>query len=216
MRGNPDQQVELADQLGSIPAHAGQPSRTPRRRPDPRVHPRSRGAICTTWRRRVIICGPSLLARGNRPGLSTPGRPSGPSPLTRGNLHHANLGALLHRSIPAHAGQPTTSAPPTSCARVHPRSRGATRHHSARANNRQGPSPLTRGNLALQRLAAVRVRSIPAHAGQPGGWRSPPGPRRVHPRSRGATLSAALSPCARYGPSPLTGQPAGLCQPKRA
>ena len=72
--------------VGSIPAHAGQPTPVRSYRAETRVHPRSRGAT-------VVCCKVASLN-------------GGPSPLTRGNpvLHPEAAG--LQGSIPAHAGQP--------------------------------------------------------------------------------------------------------------
>ena len=112
---------------GSIPAHAGQPWKESTGERGHGVHPRSRGAT-------------RPLARDRRIG-------EGPSPLTRGNPGLFEVVRRGQGSIPAHAGQPCRIWIRTICRRVHPRSRGATSMVTFRAGTREGPSPLTRGNL---------------------------------------------------------------------
>ena len=132
---------------GSIPAHAGQPSRTATAGCLARVHPRSRGAT-------------------ERSGLLSL-RQQGPSPLTRGNRYCLRAKRLRHGSIPAHAGQPAPGRRRRRGLGVHPRSRGATlcdRHFHV---VRKGPSPLTRGNPCAAERHRHLHGSIPAHAGQP-------------------------------------------------
>ena len=63
----------------------------------------------------------------------------GLSPPTRGNLPIADKVAVVYRSIPAHAGEPS---------------------------HRLGDCD-TRGNLPIADKVAVVYRSIPAHAGEP-------------------------------------------------
>ena len=73
-------------EVGSIPAHAGQPGYEDAQEGNAGVHPRARGAAhINMWHRCPA---------------------QGPSPRTRGSLAHAPLEVLFIRSIPAHAGQP--------------------------------------------------------------------------------------------------------------
>ena len=132
---------------GSIPAHAGQPSRCSSPTRSSRVHPRSRGAA----------------GGANIPALND----GGPSPLTRGSQALCPTPSAWPGSIPAHAGQPLRAAPGRHRPRVHPRSRGAARPGAGAGRGRQGPSPLTRGSLVLDPAVQQRLGSIPAHAGQP-------------------------------------------------
>ena len=132
---------------GSIPAHAGQPSRLTWALMIARVHPRSRGAArCTVVDHAVS---------------------SGPSPLTRGSRCDSTPAGLCCGSIPAHAGQPYPGGPDGRDSRVHPRSRGAAHDSEVTANVTTGPSPLTRGSHHARRRSWMRTGSIPAHAGQP-------------------------------------------------
>ncbi len=149
-----------------------------------RVHPRSRGAALVTRYTEACDDGPSPLTRGSPPRLAA---------------HHAGRG-----SIPAHAGQPGTSAAAFLARRVHPRSRGAAIEQVLRRPRRWGPSPLTRGSPVSLAGRGGDQGSIPAHAGQPAGLHRRAGPARVHPRSRGAAVSSATQVAADQGPSPLT------------
>ena len=171
-------------QPGSIPAHAGQPVLPPTPCSRDRVHPRSRGAAGATAPLVSYVIGPS--------------------PLTRGSRHGARDRIAHDGSIPAHAGQPTSSALTCISSTVHPRSRGAAARRERLVSLYRGPSPLTRGSLRREGDQAVSARSIPAHAGQPRSrWRrSLPTP--VHPRSRGAAHRLEVAVARYKGPSPLT------------
>ncbi len=183
-RGNHAGSGQAADDLGSIPAHAGQPSRSGTACCCPAVHPRSRGATAAV--------GGFVLLR------------MGPSPLTRGNLDRLPLAVGGPGSIPAHAGQPSPPGDLEDADRVHPRSRGATGFTGDEMTAQGGPSPLTRGNHLEHRRDVRQVGSIPAHAGQPGLEFRPTRRRRVHPRSRGATRGVVGAGVLHLGPSPLT------------
>ena len=138
---------------------------------------------------------------------------AGLSPRVRGN--RVNLARLGGRggSIPACAGEPqlvfgkisTVRVYPrvcggTPCGRqrlgrrggrgVYPRVCGGTRVPSRLGSSTEGLSPRVRGNQILRDSACVRVRSIPACAGEPNDhWRSPPR-YRVYPRVCGGTSPA--------------------------
>ncbi len=167
-RGNPVARRDAGHQLGSIPAHTGQPSRGRYRWRAGRVHPRSHGAT-------VFVRFQASARRG-------------PSPLTRGNLRQWRRTRRPRGSIPAHTGQPARARLSRASGWVHPRSHGATAMKSATIRYVKGPSPLTRGNRLGQGFRSGRRGSIPAHTGQPGMRRSRARPGRAHPRSHGATL----------------------------
>ena len=221
----------LSYTLGSIPAHAGRPSKAAARRSCSRVHPRSRGAA-PRWRSAVlVVVGPSPLTRG------------GPLPPCAENRRPG--------SIPAHAGRPAIFGSSTAETRVHRRSRGAAVERDGRAGRIGGPSPLTRGGPAgrrgddqtttvhpRSRGAALRRRgarcrpggpspltrggpgvactgrpatgSIPAHAGRPPLAVCGVAHQWVHPRSRGAAVQAIAEDGQKLGPSPLTRGGPGL------
>ena len=147
-RGNLSMAAAVISLHGSIPAHAGQqPVVIGVNRSVDEVHPRSRGA--TTF----AYCSSS--------------HSMGPSPLTRGNLVHLQATGAPDGSIPAHAGQPPASPYAPTRPGVHPRSRGATVVNCALVTTDEGPSPLTRGNRAVDPADGAGRGSIPAHAGQP-------------------------------------------------
>ncbi len=132
---------------GSIPAHAGEPRPWRRVRARPWVDPRPRGGA-TTRRRRC----PSHQGR---------------SPPTRGSLERCHHSTLRIGSIPAHAGEPTTS-PRRRCSWwVDPRPRGGAAVDAALNGAAAGRSPPTRGSLRNDAHEVHRVGSIPAHAGEP-------------------------------------------------
>ena len=168
---------------GSIPARAGHPVHAAFNTSSLRVHPRSRGASV----RRLE---------------SHPESP-GPSPLARG-IHIDELAAAtLLGSIPARAGHPTPSVVPAPRIRVHPRSRGASRALSRSANSAEGPSPLARGIPSRAAEMPFSRGSIPARAGHPAGQPLGAWPKRVHPRSRGASEGMPVGNWYFQGPSPL-------------
>ena len=135
----------------------------------------------------------------------------GLSPPTRGNRLQLAPKTPNVRSIPAHAGEPSTAKPSTAPPAVYPRPRGGTEAVNKNALDILGLSPPTRGNRDRQPSGVVWVRSIPAHAGEPrhtaGGERG----ARVYPRPRGGTDSwrtrisrgRGLSPPTRGNPAPL-------------
>ena len=178
-----DDKLRLIPQ-GSIPAHAGQPTRPSTSATSGRVHPRSRGAASM-----------AMLASSST---------SGPSPLTRGSPHACHRNHRPQGSIPAHAGQPTWQCASFCRLWVHPRSRGAATSPAGLAHLQQGPSPLTRGSPTLQERQVHAAGSIPAHAGQPTKRRPTALWSRVHPRSRGAAPHHDGCTHWHMGPSPLT------------
>ena len=207
-RGNPQQDAGAARRLRSIPAHAGEPyRRISTAHPIRGLSPPTRGNHydCVQPRRRVrsipAHAGEPLPARPDPPPRPVYPRPRGGtiqdirrraayrglSPPTRGNPANLQNVPLRQRSIPAHAGEPSSHGmarlPPT----VYPRPRGGTSERAERRHRRPGLSPPTRGNPLACRDNRPRQRSIPAHAGEPfgnlirahGGW--------VYPRPRGGT-----------------------------
>ena len=170
---------------GSIPARAGQPWRDPECAGRCAVYPRTRGAT-----------PPWLPPLRSVEGLS---------PHARGNLSAVSVSASSSRSIPARAGQPGGQGPAGCILGVYPRTRGATIKGFITGVQTIGLSPHARGNLCPLSRPQRHRGSIPARAGQPGGCFPPCRPRRVYPRTRGATdgtikwlcLVCGLSPHAR-------------------
>ena len=184
-RGNPYRRARRRVEIGSIPAHAGEPAPQTRSCEQPPVYPRPRGG---TLRVRVV--------RGGIGGLSPP---------TRGNQRTTSPGPDSMRSIPAHAGEPPLSLDSDCQIRVYPRPRGGTVFALVNRYLRQGLSPPTRGNRMRPVIVKLSIGSIPAHAGEPlrGDRRHEGG--AVYPRPRGGT----------WRDSPPTTIAAGLSPPTR-
>ena len=127
----------------------------------------------------------------------------GSSPLARGTRHRrgARPGAL--RFIPARAGNTGCASRRSSSRTVHPRSRGEHPVELQQTAEDLGSSPLARGTRLRLRLLRLRLRFIPARAGNtwPREWVSPP--PTVHPRSRGEHYTAESARKDESGSSPL-------------
>ena len=145
-RGRPNRLVASGVDPGSIPAHAGETSRTRPALDSPRVDPRSRG--------------------GDPPGRRRWSSTRGRSPLTRGRPFIGDGSQLTGRSIPAHAGETPSTADEVLFPGVDPRSRGGDQAFATPRCVMRGRSPLTRGRLAVGGIMHITQRSIPAHAGE--------------------------------------------------
>ena len=104
---------------------------------------------------------------GSGPGQHRPGsaRPSG--------------------SIPAHAGKPPRACPSARGPTVYPRPRGEAARVDPSQRSKGGLSPPTRGSQPLESPLLGTRRSIPAHAGKPGGAARRQVTAGVYPRPRG-------------------------------
>ena len=103
-RGSPEDAPDGVAVGGSIPAHAGKPSRAAADGREEGVYPRPRGEALV-----------ELLIQQQQLGLSPP---------TRGSLVLEVLGPGLVRSIPAHAGKPSSDSMIDDFPEVYPRPRG--------------------------------------------------------------------------------------------
>ena len=178
MRGNHRRKCTLADDFGSIPAHAGEPLHRLTREGGRRVYPRT--------------CGGT--SRGIRDHLWTWGL----SPHMRGNLYVLSHFPEAKGSIPAHAGEPAAISKAIISPKVYPRTCGGTHRRGPRARHRRGLSPHMRGNLRLAGSLEQETGSIPAHAGEPV-W-------AAHPLgSLGSIPAHAGEPARRRGPRPADG-----------
>ena len=167
MRGNRSRSRGSMLSPGSIPAHAGQPTISSSADMAMRVYPRACGATS-------LSCSATPIPRGL-------------SPRMRGNRYLDRASAEPRRSIPAHAGQPQSGADSDGYVEVYPRACGATAVARVYLYDSTGLSPRMRGNPVAAVQPSLYIRSIPAHAGQPGSsscaeWRS-----EVYPRACGAT-----------------------------
>ena len=170
VRGNPVFSAAWYAGIRSIPACAGEPSATPIRKSPKKVYPR--------------VCGGTVDVR-LYPALNL-----GLSPRVRGNHFAFVWRGLVGRSIPACAGEPPRPVAARYRRWVYPRVCGGTNGARDVHALHGGLSPRVRGNRWSDAPAALRSRSIPACAGEPGpGWM--PGTRsRVYPRVCGGTCLA--------------------------
>ena len=166
-RGNPRVDGGERPRVGSIPANAGEPIPSSRRRGRRWVYPRERG-------------GTSPAGLDTTPVM-------GLSPRTRGNPPLAVGGERGTGSIPANAGEPGRARGPGRRAGVYPRERGGTEYGTRREYEDAGLSPRTRGNPNDNPACHWRSGSIPANAGEPTWRRLARFNARVYPRERGGT-----------------------------
>ena len=130
VRGNPLRYLADKKKERSIPACAGEPPPSRRRRLHPTVYPR--------------VCGgtPEVLIEAMANG--------GLSPRVRGNLTTSCPSAHRRGSIPACAGEPVPIAAQSVSSKVYPRVCGGTKPPGAAKRSRMGLSPRVRGNLGLR------------------------------------------------------------------
>ena len=172
MRGNRLANARGAGELGSIPAHAGEPGAAVVAALAAGVYPRACGGTRKT---------PTAVWSGE-----------GLSPRMRGNHFGSVTGLPWQGSIPAHAGEPPPCCRPSSrrwvypraCGgtiglvtgcdsfekgvnRVYPRACGGTGATVFAWSPPAGLSPRMRGNLRARRHRELNIGSIPAHAGEP-------------------------------------------------
>ena len=176
--------VDVIDDEGLIPAHAGKTPRANTPRPASWAHPRSRGENATVRLIRTVTAGSSPLTRGKHGARQRTRRLSG--------------------LIPAHAGKTFAPTPKSIHGEAHPRSRGENHLPGLVDADDGGSSPLTRGKLDRLVRAVEPEGLIPAHAGKT--WlpteRYPS--RTAHPRSRGENSGVTMHALRHRGSSPLT------------
>ena len=182
VRGNLHRPDEYRHHPGSIPACAGEPAGQRIRRRRSGVYPR--------------VCGGTFLA--NQPTIGTQGL----SPRVRGNLHRPDEYRHHPGSIPACAGEPSTSRSCRLASRVYPRVCGGTRQGRGGGVEKQGLSPRVRGNPCWLTSSPFTRRSIPACAGEPATESEASHKRRVYPRVCGGTAPKAKTPQFEPGLSP--------------
>ena len=91
----------------------------------------------------------------------------GLSPRVRGNHPGPGAPRKRARSIPACAGEPTSSLGDWIGRRVYPRVCGGTNSYKLLTTYKHGLSPRVRGNRARRSVRRVAIGSIPACAGEP-------------------------------------------------
>ena len=188
MRGNPHTAAPDTDNLGSIPAHAGEPRMIPRHGPLAGVYPRACGGTAERVRAALAVEGLSPRMRGNRDLGGVAGSPGG--------------------SIPAHAGEPASAVARMTVKGVYPRVCGGTLWAVSHCLRGRGLSPRMRGNRTGPQVPPWITGSIPAYAGEP------PLPcrrrslHRVYPRVCGGTIQPDYMELSLMGLSPrMRGNP---------
>ncbi len=171
-QGNPLEAMETNQYTESIPARAGEPNQQVTCADARWVYPRSRRGTWAAEVVTVVVVGLSPLAQGNRPN-SPP--------------HCEQNG-----SIPARAGEPIAFSPAKGSRWVYPRSRRGTHLLPRSINLSSGLSPLAQGNLQGTPAAWLKMRSIPARAGEPQALRLSSSRVGVYPRSRRGTSQQCL------------------------
>ena len=182
MRGKRAETVTVRGVSRIIPAHAGQTQSRQSQRPEHADHPRACGANRNT---RI----PTASAAGS-------------SPRMRGKLGDPGGGVAARRIIPAHAGQTKPAWHRSLMPSDHPRACGANSGQPQTGGDDFGSSPRMRGKPAARSRRVMRVRIIPAHAGQTSaaaraGWSRPD-----HPRACGANVLTLHLHHAASGSSP--------------
>ena len=145
MRGTREQKAYWGDWTRFIPARAGNTSRTSATPPGASVHPRP--------------CGEHASVPAVDPNTT------GSSPPVRGTPAPVHGSDLLHRFIPARAGNTPSRAARDPPGAVHPRPCGEHAVSDANAVSGAGSSPPVRGTRRLPRWRPYQVRFIPARAG---------------------------------------------------
>ena len=165
-----------------IPAGAGNTHEVESRlRPRP-VHPRGRGE------------------HGDGGGVHA--ADDGSSPRARGTLRGRRTSLPQGRFIPAGAGNTRGLCGGKREKSVHPRGRGEHQGPSANPDPKDGSSPRARGTPPAAVVHRVRIRFIPAGAGNTRSSASHPPLSTVHPRGRGEHRSAIIRFTTESGSSP--------------
>ena len=182
MRGKHSSPERNLERRRIIPAHAGQTGCWAWRWGARRDHPRACGANGTFS---------VAHARG-----------AGSSPRMRGKLPVGGALASRGRIIPAHAGQTQCSIHGRAWSPDHPRACGANSNKGSATVSASGSSPRMRGKRRFRPLPSLRVRIIPAHAGQTSTGHRRPAAWPDHPRACGANSDNSSTTTSKSGSSP--------------
>ena len=182
VRGNLSRPGKQSENVGSIPACAGEPTGSADTGRNTKVYPR--------------VCGGTLLI----PACA--GELWGLSPRVRGNPYFLPAELPQQGSIPACAGEPAAVYPATSAARVYPRVCGGTWPARFCSAMPKGLSPRVRGNPGIGGEFPGISGSIPACAGEPVKEANAMNMSGVYPRVCGGTGSRPKRCCAPAGLSP--------------
>ncbi len=133
-----------------------------------------------------------------KPKRGTPGS----SPRGRGTLEYPNSERLHSRFIPAWAGNTVAYTAPTAMNAVHPRVGGEHLRTCGCKLHRAGSSPRGRGTQRRRLLPRIRMRFIPAWAGNTANVATALSKSPVHPRVGGEHIRAIDRPQFIVGSSP--------------
>ena len=111
---------------------------------------------------------------------------------------------MVLRFIPAYAGNSTLNNVTFQTCAVHPRLRGELNYETSSFNPQNGSSPLTRGTRIDHTFCRIKVRFIPAYAGNSQNSEFLLYPNTVHPRLRGELTWNGRRHQNGAGSSPLT------------
>ena len=157
--------------------------------------------------------------RGGSAAIARPARAlSGPSPHARGKPRSPSSTPAAAGSIPACAGEASSSGRCCVQASVHPRMRGGSAMMRGSCCWSRGPSPHARGKRRRGEAFVPSSWSIPACAGEAVARARQGQAGQVHPRMRGGSASAYRLQMQNRGPSPhARGKPLPLVRhlPKR-
>ena len=120
----------------------------------------------------------------------------------RGKLDAGEAHGVHERIIPAHAGQTSPVSAPPSSTSDHPRACGANSVFRLIQSPAVGSSPRMRGKRLAVFIVIVRVRIIPAHAGQTSPRRAARPWATDHPRACGANFATLVGSQLQNGSSP--------------
>ena len=182
VRGNRQHQATVRADGGSIPACAGEPIEIQPPQDKPEVYPRLCGGTPPV---RYAAC----LSRGL-------------SPPVRGNRRQQPVERGCVGSIPACAGEPSAGCGGGLFDWVYPRLCGGTSASGVPRTGSGGLSPPVRGNRRAALSHAIRLRSIPACAGEPVQDRRGRLSNPVYPRLCGGTGRSAAATIIKGGLSP--------------
>ena len=182
VRGKLGRNVVVCGFRRIIPASAGQTPTTPTAHYGITDHPRECGANFALRQRLEVVAGSSPRVRGKRPA-------------TRQRSTDTRI-------IPASAGQTARPRAPSSTCADHPRECGANVTLSLSVDREHGSSPRVRGKPGKAERAGLRVRIIPASAGQTQFAVPVRGCRPDHPRECGANGGGQIAESHGFGSSP--------------
>ena len=181
-RGNPLARTAVRELNGTIPAGAGEPHPFRTSRSSTQDYPRRGGGTCAN----------SLLTPLGQ----------GLSPQGRGNLLCSHVEGYVFGTIPAGAGEPSSTRRRSAARWDYPRRGGGTRRTVCRPSFTNGLSPQGRGNPSPFVRCPGLPGTIPAGAGEPAMHSIPSSRLRDYPRRGGGTLAAGRPDVLPLGLSP--------------